>query len=387
MHSKRGFRYWIRMTHLWLGLTSGLVVIVIAVTGCLYAFQSEIQDLTQPYRFVEKQGNSLPPSVLKAIAEKELPAKKIHAVLYGKPGRAAQVIFFNFLPDHYYYIIYLDPVTGRVIKVKDMLKDFFQIVLDGHFYLWLPPLIGQPVVATFTLIFVVMLISGIILWWPKNKKAAPQRFTIKWKAAWKRRNFDLHTVIGFYASFLALILALTGLVWGFQWFAKSVHAAAGGKKSLLYIEPPSTSLISKIDEHSALDKVWQKMNEAYPGAIIEVHIPESEHGSIAANANSEEGTYWKTNYHYFDQYSLEELSVDHVYGKFKEADAADKLMRLNYDIHTGAILGLPGKILAFFASLLVASLPVTGFFIWYNRNYKEDKRTRKSMHAIAPHLQ
>nr|WP_317042014.1 PepSY domain-containing protein [Algoriphagus alkaliphilus] len=43
------------------------------------------------------------------------------------------------------------------------------MVLDGHFYLWLPAEIGQPVVASFTLVFLVMVISGWILWWPKNK--------------------------------------------------------------------------------------------------------------------------------------------------------------------------------------------------------------------------
>ena len=88
--------------HLWLGLSSGLIVFIIAITGCIYAFQAEIQDATQPYRFVEAQNKPvLPPSQLKAIAEKELPGKKIHAVLYAKPGKAAQVIFYNYEPEDF----------------------------------------------------------------------------------------------------------------------------------------------------------------------------------------------------------------------------------------------------------------------------------------------
>lgn len=48
--------------HLWLGLSSGLVVFIVAVTGCIYAFQEEIQDMTQPYRFVEPENAPvLPP--------------------------------------------------------------------------------------------------------------------------------------------------------------------------------------------------------------------------------------------------------------------------------------------------------------------------------------
>ena len=76
------FKKSIGKIHLWLGLSSGLLVFIIAITGCIYAFQAEIQELTQPYRFVEHQQRPvLPPSKLKAIAENELPGKKIHAVL------------------------------------------------------------------------------------------------------------------------------------------------------------------------------------------------------------------------------------------------------------------------------------------------------------------
>lgn len=55
---------------------------------------------------------------------------------------------------------------------------------------------------------------------------------------------------------------------------------------------------------------------------------------------------------------------------FKNADVSDKITRMNYDIHVGAILGLPGKIFAFLISLLIASLPVTGFLIWFGRKFK-----------------
>src|SRR5690606_12247327 len=106
--------------HLWLGLTSGLLVFIIAITGCIYAFQVELQDLTQPFRYVESQPKEfLPPSVLKAAAEEELPDKHIHAVQYLGPDRAAQVIYYNIEPE-YYYLVYVNPYTAEVLRVKDM---------------------------------------------------------------------------------------------------------------------------------------------------------------------------------------------------------------------------------------------------------------------------
>lgn len=358
--------------HLWLGLTVGLLVFIIAVTGCLYAFKEEIQSISQPYRYVTAQDKKfLPPSELKAIAEKVLPNKIVHAIMYQGKERAAKVIFYHDGVEGYYDFVYVNQYNGEVIMVTDELSGFFPFVLDGHFYLWLPKDVGQTIVASATLIFFVMLVSGIILWWPKNKNGRKQRFTFKWKnVRWRRKNYDLHSVFGFYVSWIGIIFVVTGLVWGFQWFMHSYHfVISGGKEYKEYVNPQSTIIANR--EANPIDKVWYFMQAEYPNAgVIEVHPPEDAKSPIAANANPDSETYWKVDYRYFDQYSLKELSVDHMWGRFENNSASDKLMRMNYDIHVGAIAGLPGKILAFCASLIIASLPVTGFMIWWGRRKK-----------------
>lgn len=367
---------WISKIHLWLGLSSGLVVFIVAVTGCIYAFQAEIQDLVQPYRFVEEVGETvLPPSEVWKIADEAFPGKHLHGILYPQvENRAAQAIYYSF-EDHYYYFVYVDQFTGKVLKVKDEFADFFRIVLDGHFYLWLPQEIGQPVVASFTLVFLVMVISGLILWWPRKKKGVEKSFKIRWDARWRRKNYDLHQVLGFYVMIFALVFALTGLVWGFTWFRDGYYAmTTGGKQFVEYYAPVSDSTFQYQGEIPGIDRVWMKMREEYPTAEwIEVHPPDYEHGSFAANANPDASTYWKMDYRYFDQYTLEELPVDHVWNRFHEASMGDKLQRMNYDIHVGAIGGLPGKFLAFCLSAIIASLPVTGFLIWWGRKKKSKK--------------
>lgn len=377
---KINFKKSIRLLHLWLGLGSGIIVFIIAVTGCLYAFQEEIQNITQEYRFVEKQKVPfLLPSQLLPIAKKELPNKVLHALKYNAPDQAVEAIFYHYEPT-YHYVVYLNPYSGKVLKITNMEDGFFRFILDGHFYLWLPHKIGQVVVASATLIFLVLLVSGLILWFPKNKKAAKQRFWFRWKEGlkWKRKNYDLHNITGFYVLAIALIFAITGLVWGFPWFAYGYYKIIGGEKSLLYEDPVSkeVALAKKIE--NPLDKVFLLMQEQYPKAsYIEVHPPENPNSAIATNANLEKGTYWKTDYRYFDQNTLEEKEVTHIYGKIAKADTSDRLLRMNYDIHTGAIMGLSGKIFAFLISLLIASLPVTGCLIWYGR--KKQNKTNISL--------
>jgi len=359
--------------HLWLGLISGVLVVFLGITGCLLAFEKEIRNLTESYQFVEKQDKPyIPPSQLKAIALKHLDGRPVVGLEYGSPGKAAFAAYYDTVA---YTIVAMNPYTGEVLKVKDMTNDFFRIVLKGHFYLWLPPAIGRPIVGSATLVFLIMLISGIVLWWPKNKAAIKQRFSIKWNAKWRRVNYDLHNVLGFYMSWIGIFLAITGLVWAFDWFADATYyTTSGGKKRPPHEHPVSNPKIPGNTDHVA-DELWAahlaNMSEK---ESITVFYPVTETDPLEMGVNHRPGTYYKVDYYHYDRYSGEELPATGSYaGGFDEASVADKLVRMNYDIHVGAILGLPGKFLAFFGSLIAASLPVTGFLLWRGRRKKKAK--------------
>ncbi|MCF0061237.1 PepSY domain-containing protein [Dyadobacter chenwenxiniae] len=378
--------------HLYLGLASGIVVFVVAITGCILAFEHEIKRFTQPYMFVEPPASNakvLPPSVLQASAEKMLPGKKANGVLYGIPTRNAEVGFYNANPE-YYYVVYVNPYTAQVQHVWNEEGDFFHFILHGHYYLWLPPTIGQPVVASATLIFLIMLISGLVLWWPKNKSAAKQRFSVKWDAAWRRKNYDLHNVFGFYVLSIGFLLGFTGLVWGFKWFSQGLYNVTGGKGSDEYYIPASDStlLTGAFTPITAVDKVWLALKKEYPvNEGMNISIPHTKSESIFSFVNFRAGTYYNVDYNYFDQYSLKKIKMTGPYaGRYKDADFANTLRRMNYDIHVGAILGLPGKIIVFLASLICASLPVTGTIIWWGRRKKQSRKVKKSTRSLKPDL-
>lgn len=105
---------------------------------------------------------------------------------------------------------YVDPYSSEVLKVEDKTFEFFRFVLALHWSLLLREDIGQLIVGTATLIFILILVTGLVLWWPQNKKAFKIRTCFRWKPAtrWKRKNYDLHNILGFYSMFIAL----TGLV-------------------------------------------------------------------------------------------------------------------------------------------------------------------------------
>ena len=154
---------------------------------------------------------------------------------------------------------------------------------------------------------------------------------------------------------------------------------------MLFEYPVSDTTDTTNLEKPAIDLVWEKMLREHPDAAsIEVHTIENDSSVISANANVTDDLYGTTDYRYFDQDTLEELPVDHLYGRLKDAAAADKLIRMNYDIHVGAILGFPGKVLAFLLSLMCASLPVTGFLLWRGRKKKIKKQTSAEHEHAEP---
>jgi uncharacterized iron-regulated membrane protein len=68
--------------------------------------------------------------------------------------------------------------------------------------------IGKTITGISTLIFLFILITGIILWWPKTKNILLRQLKIKQSAGWKRFNHDLHIVLGFYSAIFLFIFAL-----------------------------------------------------------------------------------------------------------------------------------------------------------------------------------
>ena len=373
-----------RKIHLILGLVSGLIVFVEAITGCAWVFQEEIRELVSPAPEVDPQsGTRIGPTEARALATNIFPGQTIHGIMYGKgPEEAVNVIFYDAEPE-FYASVFLNPYTGEVLGTEDYLASFFAFVLKGHLYLWLPPTLGVPLVTVGTIIFVLMLITGLILWWPKNKAARKQRLWFRWKETtrWRRKNFDLHAVFGFYVGALAFLVAYSGLVMTLAAVRSFTHTALGGEKSAEFSIPASVARAPlREDGTEPVDQLLGYLETSYPNAEqFEIHFPDSDSASIYVEVTNQRGVFYNADFRFFDQYTLEEIPSPSVYGVYEEATFSDLVLRMNYDVHVGAIGGFPTKILAFLISLLIATLPVTGTLLWIGRIRKKAKAPAKKV--------
>lgn len=370
----------LRNIHLFLGLGSGLVILVMAITGCLWAFQEEIEAFNSSLPDIQKQDSPVvPPMEARKIAHEVFPGRHVHGTLYEAENEPVKVIFYEYEPE-FYQTVYLHPYSGDVLHVDNNLTGFFPFVLEGHRYLWLPKPIGEQIVAWSTVIFAIMLITGIILWWPKNYKNRKQKFTLYWKdnTKWKRKNYDLHSVLGFYISLFAVVIVFTGLIMAFEGFQKFVYGGLGGEKEVIWRVPESISGNEELAEASQnilpMDQLFYNLTKEFPQAVdLEFHYPLIEEEAIFVEIGNEEGVYYNADYRFYDKNNLTEITSPTIFGIYKETGFPEKVMRMNYDIHVGAIGGIPGKVLAFFASFICGSLPVTGFLLWYGKKFKKQK--------------
>ncbi|MDN5217296.1 PepSY-associated TM helix domain-containing protein [Fulvivirgaceae bacterium BMA12] len=390
MAKKNALKNIIGKIHLYLGLASGVVVFIVAITGCFWVFQEEILGLVEVDRTVQKEDRAfISPTKAKELAHKVIPGKHIHGTAYGRDTDPLEVIFYE--PDPLFYqSVFLNPYSGEVLGTKNYRGGFFGFVLDGHLYLWLPRAIGSQVTSYGTMVFVLMLITGIILWWPKNKKGRRQRLKFDWKSTtrWRRKNFDLHAIMGFYASVLALVLAFSGLVMAFDWIYFVTYKTWGGEKAPQFIIPNNISTATFDESGEALkpiDKLIPRLIAASPDyKSFEVHYPATDSSSIYVETSFQEGVHYSSDYRFYDQHTLEEIDTPGIYGKYEDAKLADKVIRMNYDIHVGAIGGIFGKILAFIISFITASLPVTGFLLWWGRKNKKNDKSKVNKRAVSP---
>lgn len=367
----------IRKVHLWLGLASGIIVFIVSVTGCLYVFNNEIQGQLRKQAIwnEESKQEHLPLEELWGKAARYFGEDKAigWANLYRNPSKNWVFYTYNSNPEkltyfgmiEHYESVYINPYTGEIAGSYDEEKDFFSVVKFLHWSLLLRTPIGQPIVGWSTFIFVILLITGMVLWWPKSFKKVNNRFWISWrkKTTAYRKNYDLHNVLGFYSLFFGLIIALTGMVWSFKWFKAFVYVLAAGTATAP--EPlVANSVVGESAHETPMELALEKAQEEFPHAAgFRISPPREAADPLRIYVREKEGVYYRSAELLFDQYTGELLRSK----KHEDKNFGEKLITANYDIHVGAILGLPGKILAFLVSLFCASLPVTGFLMWWKK--------------------
>lgn len=390
--------------HLWMGLISGSIVFVICLMGCLWVFNHEIIDLLIPKKerqYISASGQSLvSPSRIIGIADSLDPNAVVGEITYTRDHPISFTIQQKEdkgkgrNPKVKPQVHLLHPYTGKYLglqvkdnseeaQLREKLNSFFAWTLNGHRFLWLPRDIGRPIVNYATLIFSITLITGLVWWYPKKwtKSTREKSFRIKWKAGWKRVNLDLHNVVGFYSFLLVLLLAVTGMYYGIEWFNRALYWSTNWGTPLAErtsVHSDSTKIDQLAHFPKAFDREIHSILTQYKDPhYLTITYPDAEKkdATISVYIRNDMDRQYNNRYYSFDRYTGAFLpnNITLFNKDFYELRAGEQFRRLNYDIHVGSIWGFPTKVLAFVLTLIAGSLPITGFIIWYNRKWGKKK--------------
>ena len=397
-----------RKIHLWLSVPFGLIITLVCFSGAMLVFENEVNEwFRRDLYYVETVKESPLPmdKLLEKVATTLPDSVSVTGVsISSDPGRAYQVS----LSKPRRASLYVDQYTGEV-KGKSERSGFFMFMFRMHRWLldsmnpgnegifW-----GKMIVGVSTLLLVFVLISGIVIWWPRTRKALKNSLKITATKGWRRFWYDLHVAGGMYALIFLLAMALTGLTWSFPWYRTAFYKvfgvevqqrAAQGHEQKSDAQKRNTKLAAHREKkregnevrkgersrrpennHSDMYSVtspfvyWQEIYDK-----LRRQNPEYKQISISS------GTASVSFNRFGNQRASDRCSFNTDNGEFTETslyqhqDKSGKIRGWIYSVHVGNWGGMFTRILTFIAALLGAALPLTGYYLWIKRLIKVRK--------------
>lgn len=375
------FKYIMGLLHLWLGLLSALVVIVVCFSGCLYAFRNQITDALNSEKVYVKKLSSkrMTPDEIQQILSKE--NKKLTSILIPVEKDRSYVVSYS--KENIDFSSYFNPYNGNDLGAADVsMNRFFEIVLDLHRNLLMGNA-GRQINGAGILMFCFLLFSGFVLWIPKKLKHLKQALTVKFSGKFQRINYDLHNTMGFYSFLVLFFMAVTGLYITYPWVKNALIISLGG-------ESISNIAATNKEDESAFDDIFNDMLNRQKEKVALKETKEVALHQIMASADkilpyeaitaielpskdNPRFSVTKINTaNWLGAMLPDQITFDKT-GAFKSKELFwDKPLNKQFTslakpLHTGEILGLKSIIFYFIICFIGFSLPITGFIFWFNK--------------------
>ena len=355
--------------HWFFGITAGLVLALMGLTGAAVSFQDEILRALNPTVLsVEKrEAGVLPPAELVRTLERTEGKTVSMLWVESESGNAARVFFTPPPGERRGQMRYFDPYTGDYMG--DVVgQDVFGFILQLHRFLVMGET-GRQITGACTLILVFFCLSGLYLRWPRQVASWRAWLTLDWRKKGRSFNWDLHSVFGTWCLLAYLLSALTGLSWSYDWYSQ-------GLTKLLSDAPQNERMRKRGPAPEGqtpvanYDAIWSSIySNAGPGlSAYNIRMP--------AVAGQPAIVYYLLNNSPHDR-ALNQINLDPATGEVKFHDRyasksfGARLLTSLYALHTGSYFGLAGRIILTLSSLLMPLFFITGWLLYLDRRRKK----------------
>ncbi|MBK5545455.1 MAG: sulfite reductase flavoprotein subunit alpha [Pseudomonas fluorescens] len=373
--------------HWFFGITAGLVLALMGITGAAVSFQDEmLRALNPSVLHVEKrEAGVLPPAEL--VRKLEATEGKTVSMLWveSESGNAGRVSFTPPPGERRGQMRYFDPYTGDYMG-DAVGQDVFGFILQLHRFLAMGDT-GRQITGACTLILLFFCLSGLYLRWPRQVTNWRAWLTVDWRKKGRSFNWDLHSVFGTWCLLLYLLAALTGLYWSYDWYNQGLNKllsdAPHNERMRKHGPPPEGP--APVANYAA---IWSSIYaNAGPGlSAYNIRMP--------AVAGQPAIVYYLLKSSPHDR-ALNQINLDPATGEVtSHAQYASKTLKAQwltsiYALHTGSYFGLVGRIIMTVSALCMPLFFITGWLLYLDRRRKKRqvRDARKGLganHSDAP---
>lgn len=365
--------------HFYAGVFAIPFVIILSITGALYLFKPQLDAIHDaPYRNLTITDQAASPEQQVAAAMATVPESTLNAYELPREKTDAVNILLNQKGEK--IRVYVHPQTLAILLVEQEEKRFLRIVHELHGELLLGKF-GSVLVELAACWAIVLVLTGIYLWWPRNAKGMAgvlyPRLALKGRLFWR----DLHSVAGMWISFFVLFLLLSGLPWALVWGSafKEIRGLTGAVAQQDWViagrkkENVSSGEHAEHHAQQGIIEAAQSINPIALDAIItkakQLHFvhpvlitppsQKSPNWSVKSNAQNRPQ---RAEAHFSAQTG--ELIKQQA---FSERHIIDRVVGIGVAAHEGQLFGWFNQLLGLLTALGLIAISISGFVMWRKR--------------------
>jgi len=367
--------------HFYAGLILAPIILAVTVTGMIYIWAQEWEATVNRDLFIAQAAEGEPVTLDRQAANVRAAYPDADLTLFtiGGPGRTNQMHWRT--KEGFTRYVYLHPATGRIQGTRNHDRSFMPIMRKAHRTLFLGNT-GRVLIELATSWTVVLLLTGVYLWWPRplNRVAGvwlPRLKRSKPYLFWR----DLHSVPSAYVTVFAVIIAFTGLFYTLASGGLMKLGAYGTSGMVTQLRNPPAVSTDQPTAPASRQQVYEAVRDQQGSVAMTLIAPhaDSDAGHITPDDYDPDNPVhfdkpWLVQFGSKDDPQTRGIAqVDPYTGQIIQTFDRDNAepgviaAAYMYPLHVGSIFGTPTKVLATLTCLIIIAMTLTGIFMWWVR--------------------
>lgn len=361
---------WLRL-HRWFALGIGWVLSLVGLMGAVLVVAQPLDRRAHPELFVADVASAAAPgaqpATFEAMRRQLIATFGRDTNLTFRPPREAGETLWVLVRGAWSGTVYLHPTTGAEQGRRGESEGFVNLLFKMHSSLLLQDT-GKAILAWIALSYLLLLVTGLILWWPRRW---PPSLRIEWRKGLLRGMFDLHRTGGAVLGLLIAVSVATGAYMAYRPIGDWITAFAGAQS----VKPPTLPKAAVAPAGAAaaptgtapppLDTLVQRAQAQFPGEPIGyVQVPGQVSRPVRVRLRLADDPHPNgLSSVWLHPRTGEVLRVD----RWNRLDPGARAVAVIYPLHTGVIGGVWTEIVVFVNGAALGLLGISGIYLWWKR--------------------